>query len=84
MDINEDVSTEEILASIRSILLEKQEALSKEEIFELTRDMVYKTASRAGFDRVTDEMINDVALLFEQEARKNEKSVVRVRAKTDL
>ena len=45
MENEDDISTEEILASIRSILLEKQEAASKEEIFELTKDMIYSLST---------------------------------------
>ena len=83
MENEDDISTEEILASIRSILLEKQEAASKEEIFELTREMIYKASARADFNRVADSMIKDYAAVFDY-IEKHTNSGVRVPEKTDL
>ncbi len=83
MENEDDISTEEILASIRSILLEKQEAASKEEIFELTKDMIYKAYRRTDFNKVADEMIKDYAAIFAYEEEKN-KQAGRVPEKTDL
>ena len=62
----EEISTEEILASIRSILLEKQEQDNDEPVFELTKAMIYKPALQADFNKATDKMIDDYAGFFKQ------------------
>lgn len=66
----EDISTEEILASIRNILLEKQEVESKEEIFELTKDMLQKAVLKPDFNKVADEILKQYAALFAYEQKK--------------
>lgn len=84
MDQEEDISTEEILASIRNILLEKQEEASKEEIFELTKEMIHKSPLSIDFNKVADQILQEYAAIFEYEERKNKEKEVRVREKTDL
>lgn len=81
----EDISTEEILASIRSILLEKREADLKEPVFELTKDMVYKKLSALypDLNLTADEIIEKYADLFADE-EKNRSQNARVSAKTDF
>ena len=66
----ENISTEEILASIRNILLEKQEAEAKEEIFELTKDMIRKPVLKPDFNKVADEVLKQYAALFAYEQKK--------------
>lgn len=80
----EDISTEEILASIRSILLEKQEAASKEEIFELTKEMIHKSSLELDFNRVADQILEEYAAIFAYEEDENKKNTNRVSEKTDL
>ena len=80
----EDISTEEILASIRSILLEKQEAASKEEIFELTKEMIHKSSLQLDFNKVADEILADYAAIFAYEEDEAKKQNVRVPEKADL
>ena len=74
---NENISTEEILASIRNILLEKQEAEAKEPIFELTQDMVRKISLDADFNKVADEIIRQYAALFAFEKSKQKPAPTR-------
>ncbi len=62
--MEEDISTEEILASIRNILLEKNAAEESEPVFELTKDMIYKSAYLPDFNASTDQMIDAYAHLF--------------------
>ncbi|MBP5615782.1 MAG: hypothetical protein J6X42_04455 [Alphaproteobacteria bacterium] len=62
----EEISTEEILASIRSILLEKQEQDADEPVFELTKAMIYRPAFEPDFNKATDKMIDDYAAFFKQ------------------
>jgi len=66
----ENISTEEILASIRNILLEKQETEAKEEIFELTKEMIQKPVLKPDFNKITDKIIKQYAALFAYEKRK--------------
>jgi len=70
MTDEENISTEEILASIRNILLEKQEAEAAEEIFELTQDMLQKPSLKPDFNKTTDEILKQYAALFAYEQRK--------------
>jgi len=63
----EDISTEEILASIRSILLEKQEAASKEEIFELTKEMIHRSSLELDYNKVVDRVLEEYAAIFAYE-----------------
>lgn len=70
MTEEENISTEEILASIRNILLEKQEIEADEEIFELTEEMLQKPVLKADFNKVTDEILKQYAALFAYEQRK--------------
>lgn len=84
MDQEQDISTEEILASIRSILLEKQEEASKEEIFELTKEMIHKSPLSLDFNKIADQILEEYAAVFAYEERKNRQKEVRVREKTDL
>lgn len=84
MDQEQDISTEEILASIRNILLEKQEEASKEEIFELTKEMIHKSALSLDFNKIADQILQEYAAIFDYEERKNKEKEVRVREKTDL
>ena len=84
MDQDEEISTEEILASIRSILLEKQEAAAKEEIFELTKDMIHKSALGPDFNKITDEILAEYATIFAYYENQNKRKDVRVREKTGL
>lgn len=62
----EEISTEEILASIRSILLEKQDQDADEPVFELTQAMIYKPSLEPDFNKATDKMIDDYAAFFKQ------------------
>jgi len=80
----EDISTEEILASIRSILLEKQEAASKEEVFELTKEMIHKSSLNLDYNKVVDEILKEYASIFAYEEDEAKKQNVRVPEKTDL
>lgn len=66
----EDISTEEILASIRNILLEKQQAEANEEIFELTQDMLQKISFGPDFNEIADDIIQQYAALFSYEKKK--------------
>ncbi|HCU59120.1 MAG TPA: hypothetical protein DIC64_03975 [Alphaproteobacteria bacterium] len=84
MDNQEDISTEEILASIRSILLEKQEIASKEEVFELTKEMIHKSSLELDYNKVVDEVLKEYAAIFEAEEAEAKKQEVRVPEKTDL
>ena len=70
MTEEENISTEEILASIRNILLEKQEVEAVEEIFELTKEMLQKPVLKPDFNKVTDEILKQYAALFAYEQRK--------------
>ena len=70
MTDEENISTEEILASIRNILLEKQEAEDAEEIFELTAEMLQKPSVKPDFNKVTDEILKQYAALFAFEQKK--------------
>jgi len=70
MTEEENISTEEILASIRNILLEKQEVEAGEEIFELTKEMLQKPVLKPDFNKVTDEILKQYAALFAYEQRK--------------
>jgi len=69
----EDISTEEILASIRNILLEKQQAESQEKIVELTKDMLQKYSLKTDFNKVADEVLQQYAALFAFEQTKKAK-----------
>ena len=80
----DDISTEEILASIRSILLEKQEAASKEEIFELTKEMVHRSSLELDYNKVADEILKEYAAIFAYEEDEAKKQNVRVQEKADL
>ncbi|MBR2299490.1 MAG: hypothetical protein IJ870_02825 [Alphaproteobacteria bacterium] len=81
---NDDISTEEILASIRNILLEKQEIASKEEVFELTKEMIHKSSLELDYNKVVDEVLKQYAAIFEAEETEAKKQEVRVPEKTDL
>ena len=70
MDQEENISTEEILASIRNVLLEKQEADAKEVVFELTKDMIQKPVLKPDFNKITDSVLKQYAALFAYEQRK--------------
>ena len=83
-DQADEISTEEILASIRGILLEKQEIASKEEIFELTKEMVHKSSLSLDFNKVADQILEEYAQIFEMEENEAKKQEVRVPEKTDL
>ena len=70
----EEISTEEILASIRNILLEKQEAEANEEIFELTKDMLQKLPFNPDFNKIADDILQQYAALFAFEKNKQNKA----------
>ena len=84
MDNQEDISTEEILASIRGILLEKQEAASKEEIFELTKEMIHKSSMELDYNKIADQILEEYASIFAYEENEAKKQKVRVQEKADL
>lgn len=70
MTDEENISTEEVLASIRNILLEKQNIEAAEQIFELTQDMLQKPSLKPDFNKVADEILRHYAALFSYEQRK--------------
>lgn len=74
MSEEENISTEEVLASIRNILLEKQTIEAHEEIFELTQDMLQKPVLKPDFNKVADEVLKHYAALFSFEQRKQKLS----------
>lgn len=82
MTDTDDISTEEILASIRTILLEKeqQKMVDDEKIFELTKEMIFKKSKPENLDDAADEMLARYALILNAEEKEN----VRVSVKTDL
>ena len=59
----DEISTEEILASIRNILLEKQEQDAAEPVFELTKSMIYRPSIEPDYNNATDSMIDEYAAL---------------------
>ena len=61
----EEISTEEVLASIRNILLEKKEAEALEPAFELTKEMLYKPVVEPNFNASADQMMDEFASFFE-------------------
>lgn len=82
MTDTDDISTEEILASIRTILLEKeqQKMVDDEKIFELTKEMIFKKSKPENLDDEAAEMLARYALILNAEEKEN----VRVSVKTDL
>ena len=76
MTDEEDISTEEILASIRSILLEKQEAEASEEVFELTKEMLQKPFLKPDFNKITDEILKQYTALFTYEQKRQKAAAI--------
>lgn len=81
MSETEEISTEEILTSIRNILLEKKEVVSKEDILELTKDMIYKKSYKVDYDKVAGEIIKEFSVILTPHKEKEDD---RVSEKTDL
>jgi len=69
MNEEDDISTEEILASIRTILLEKQEKEDAEDVLDLTEDMIYRPSVEPDFNGAADQMMDDYAALFEPKTK---------------
>lgn len=81
MNEAEEISTEEILTSIRNILLEKKENFSKEDVLELTKDMIYKKSYKVDYNRVADEILESFSVVLTPPQKKEDD---RVSVKADL
>ena len=75
MSETEEISTEEILTSIRNILLEKKEVVSKEDILELTKDMIYKKSYKVDYDKVAGEIIKEFSVILNTKNQAQEQNV---------
>lgn len=83
MSETEEISTEEILTSIRNILLEKKEVVSKENVLELTKEMIYKKSCKVDYNKVADEILSQYATVFKLEENKNKEQKSQESEKTE-